>query len=81
MLQLAGGVQGIYRVAGKAGQFTGHNQVKPPLLCVFQHLHKRGALFHLRAGDALINVAGHDVPVRIILRQLDVPIHLVAQRG
>ena len=81
LLQLAGCVQGIYRVAGKAGQFAGHDQVKPALFCVLQHLHKRGALFHLRAGDALIDVTGHDVPVRIILRQLDVPIHLVAQRG
>ena len=70
----------INGVSGKAAYLAGDNQVEFSVSGVVQHSHKRGTLFCKRSGNAFVNVAPDQLPIRVVLQLVIVPLHLVAER-
>ena len=80
LAQLPGVEQRVHRVAGEAADLAGDYQVKLATLCIFNHLHERRTFGGLGAGDALVHILAHHLPVGVLGCQFLIPVHLIVQR-
>ena len=77
--QLAGEGDGIQRIAGKAGDLLGDDQIEGPGLGVLDHAVKILPLAGRDAGEPLVGIAGDIVPGGVLANEILVISHLIAQ--
>ena len=80
LAQLPGVEQRVHRVAGEAADLAGDHQIKLAALRIPDHLHEGRTPGGLGAGDALVHILAHHLPVGVLGCQFLIPVHLIVQR-
>ena len=71
--------QCIYRVSGEAADLASDDQIEFMLFGILHHLHKGIPFIDLSSGNALVDVAVDNIPLRMKSSNIIIPLHLILQ--